>query len=169
MTLIHDQDVVEEFASDGADDPFAVGVHPGRPWRAPEHAQAVGAEDGVERVAVLAVAVAEKESARLRSVFEVGGEVSGLLRCSCLGRVGGGAGDVQAPGVVFEEGQRVEACAEHGVEVEEVRRDDALGLGGEEFPPGQAGAAWCRVDARVVQDLPDRRGGMRCPSLTSSP
>jgi hypothetical protein len=24
-----DQDVVEEFASDGADDPFAVGVHPG--------------------------------------------------------------------------------------------------------------------------------------------
>jgi len=31
--------------------------------------------------------------------------------------VGGDAGDVQAPGVVFEEGQCVEACAEHGVEV----------------------------------------------------
>ena len=27
------QDVVEEFASEGADDPFAVGVHPGRLWR----------------------------------------------------------------------------------------------------------------------------------------
>jgi len=74
MTLVHDRDVVEEFASDGADDWFAVGVHPGRPWRAPEHTQTVGAEDGVERVAVLAVAVAEQESERLRSVSEVGGE-----------------------------------------------------------------------------------------------
>ncbi len=49
--------------------------------------------------------------------------------------------------------------AEHGVEVKEVRCDDALGLGGEEFPPGGTGAAWCWVDACVVQDLPDRRGG----------
>jgi len=60
---------------------------------------------------------------------------------------------------VFEEGQCVEACAEHGVEVQEVRRDDALGLGSEELTPGRAGAAWCWVDARVVQDLPDRRRG----------
>src|SRR3954452_9427199 len=91
MALIHDQDVVEEFASDGADDPLAMSVHPGRSWRDPEHAQAVGAEGGVERVAVLAVAVAEQESERLRSVSEVGGEVSGLLRSPCLGRVGGDA------------------------------------------------------------------------------
>ena len=66
---------------------------------------------------------------------------------------------MQASGVVFEEGQCVEACAEHGVEVQEVRRDDALCLGGEEFAPGGARAAWCRVDAGVVQGLPDRRRG----------
>jgi hypothetical protein len=53
-----DQDVVEEFASDGADDPFAVGVHPRRLRRAFDHAHVVGLEDGVERLAVLAVAVA---------------------------------------------------------------------------------------------------------------
>jgi hypothetical protein len=157
VALIHDQDVIEEFASDGADDSFAVGVHPGRPWRAGDGAQFVGLEHGVERVAVLGVAVAEQESQGLDAGAEVCGEGSSLLRCPCLGRMGGDAGDVQAPGAVFEEGQCVEACAERGVEVEEVRRDDALGLGGEEFPPGEAGAAWCRVDARVVQDLPDRR------------
>src|SRR6185503_20069016 len=114
--------------------------------------------DGVEGRAVLGVAVAEQESQGLDTGAEVGGEVSGLLRCPCLGRMGGDARDVQAPGAVFEEGQCVEACAEHGVEVEEVRGDDALGVGGEEFSPGGATAAWCRVDARVVQDLPDRRG-----------
>jgi hypothetical protein len=46
------------------------------------------------------------------------------------------AGDVQAAGAVFEERKSVEALAEHGVEVEEVRGDDALGLGGQEPPAG---------------------------------
>jgi hypothetical protein len=41
--------------------------------------------------------------------------------------VGGDAGDVQTVGDVFEEHQRVQASAEHGVEMEEVCRDDALG------------------------------------------
>ena len=78
----------------------------------------------------------------------VTGEVPGLLRGPCLGRVGGDAGDVQAPGVVFEECLCLEPCAEHGVDVEEAGRDDALGLGGEELPPGRATAA-CRIRQTV--------------------
>ncbi len=58
---------------------------------------------------------------------------------------------------MFEEDQCVKPSTEHGVEVEEVRRNDALGLGGEELPPGWAITAWCWVDARVMQDPPDRR------------
>ncbi|WP_179118173.1 hypothetical protein [Saccharothrix sp. ALI-22-I] len=119
----------------------------------------VPVEDGVERLAVLAVAVAEQEAQGLHSMPEVGGEVPGLLRRPLLGWVSGDAGDVKASGAVFEEHQCVQAPAEHGIEVEEVRRDDALGLGGEELPPGRTGAAGCRVDARGMQDLPDRRGG----------
>lgn len=76
VTPIHDQDVVEEFASEGADDSFAVGVHPGRPWRTPEHAQIVGVEDGVEGRAVFGVAVAEQEARGFDAGAEVGGEVS---------------------------------------------------------------------------------------------
>jgi hypothetical protein len=57
-----DQDVVEDFAADGADDPFAVGVHPGCLRRALDHVEIVGLEDGVEHLAVLAVAVAEQEA-----------------------------------------------------------------------------------------------------------
>ncbi|WP_245886776.1 hypothetical protein [Umezawaea tangerina] len=156
MALTHDQELIEEFASESADDSFAVGVHPRRLRRAGDDAHIVGVEDGVKRLTVLAVTVAEHESERLHSVSEVSGEIPGLLRCLCLGGVGGDAGDVQASGAVFEEGQCVEACAEHGVEVQEVRGDDALALGGQELSPGRATAAWCWIDARVVQDLPDR-------------
>src|SRR5688500_3235230 len=91
------------------------------------------------------------EAQCLHPKSEVDGAVPGHLGRPLPGRVGGDAGDVQAAGAVFEEYQRVQTPAERGVEVEEVRRDDALGLGGEELPPGRAGAAWYRVDARVAQ------------------
>ena len=147
VALAQDQDVVGDFASNGADDPLAVGVHPGRLRRALDHAQVVGLEDGVERLAVLAVAVTEKEAQGLRPVSEVGGEVPGLLRGPCLCRVCGDAGDVQASGAVFEEGQYVQAFAEHGVDVEAVRRDDAL--------------AWAVRNSRQVG--PPRRGAGSMP------
>jgi hypothetical protein len=57
-----DQDVVEGFASEGADDPFALGVHPGCLWRAGDDAQVVGLEDGVERLAVLTVVIAQQKA-----------------------------------------------------------------------------------------------------------
>ena len=39
--------------------------------------------------------------------------------------------------------------------------EDAAGLRGQELLPGRAGAAWCGIDAGVVQDLQDR--GCRDP------
>jgi hypothetical protein len=48
---------------------------------------------------------------------------------------------------VFEEDQGVEACAECGVDVEEVRREDAAGLAGQELFPGGVGSAWGGIDA----------------------
>ena len=69
--------------------------------------------------------------------------------------MGGNAGQVQAPGAVLEEHQHIQALAQDGVEVEEVRGNDPLGLGSEERAPAGAGAAWGRVDARSVEDLPD--------------
>lgn len=109
---------------------------------------------------VLAVAIAEQEAQGLHPVSEVGGEVSGLLRRPFLGWVGGGASDVKVPGAVFEERKCVEAFAECGVDVEEVRRDDALGLGGGEFPPGRPGTAGYRAPRREPCPGP-RRGWTR--------
>ncbi|WP_408022810.1 hypothetical protein [Streptacidiphilus fuscans] len=77
--LVHDQNVVERLPSDRADDALTVGVHPRRAGCAEQHVRALGLEDGVEGVGVLAVAVAQHEAERLDTCAEVGGEVAGLL------------------------------------------------------------------------------------------
>jgi hypothetical protein len=50
-----------------------------------------------------------------------------------------------------------------------IQRAEAPAGGGQELLPGRARAAGCGADTGVMQDLPDRRGSDRVPSLTSSP
>jgi hypothetical protein len=47
---------------------------------------------------------------------------------------------------------------EHRVDGEEVTRQHGVGLGGQELLPGRSRPARRRVDAGLVQDLPDRAG-----------
>jgi hypothetical protein len=62
---------------------------------------------------------------------------------------------------MLEEDECVEAPQSYGVDMEEVAGDDVVGLRGKELPPGRALAAWCGVDARGVEDVPDGGGGDR--------
>ena len=64
-------------------------------------------------------------------------------------------GQVHPPRPVLDEEQHVQAAQEHGIDVEEVRRQDRLGI--QERPPGLPGPPGCRVDADVLEDLPHRR------------
>ena len=48
MSLVDDQDGVEEFAADGADESFGDGVGPRRPHRRPDDLDVDGSEDGIE-------------------------------------------------------------------------------------------------------------------------
>jgi hypothetical protein len=89
------------------------------------------------------------------------GKVPGLLSGPRGGGVGGDAGEVEAPGSVFDEDQGMEALEGDGVNAEEVGRDDAVGLGSEELVPGRPRASWGGVDASGVKDLPDRGRGNR--------
>ena len=81
--------------------------------------------------------------------------------------VRGDAAQVHPAGAVLDEHQHVHALQQHGVHVQEVDREDPGGLGVQELPPGRAGAARRRIDARSVQDLP--HGGRRdCRCRASS-
>jgi hypothetical protein len=71
------------------------------------------------------------------------------------------AGEVEAPGAVLDEDQGVQALEGHGVEVQEIGGDDAVGLGGEELAPGRTESLRGRVDTGSMQALPDRGRGDR--------
>ena len=98
-----------------------------------------------------------------RPVFEVHQQVPGLLGHPLSRRVGGDSGRVHLAGAVLDEEQHVQAAQEHGVDMEEVHGQNRLGLGAQERPPGLPGPLGCRVDARILEDLPHRRRGDRVP------
>ena len=72
-------------------------------------------------------------------------------------RVGGDPGQVHPAGAVLDEEQHIEAAKQHGIDVEEIRRQDRPGLGPQERPPGLADSPGRGVDARVFENLPHRR------------
>lgn len=86
MGLIHDQNVIEDFAADRADHSLAVCVHPRRAGRAKRHLPLLSFEDSVEGAGVLAIALAEDEAQRLDTAAEVGEELTPTWAGAARGR-----------------------------------------------------------------------------------
>jgi hypothetical protein len=61
---------------------------------------------------------------------------------------------VDLAGGDLDEEQYVDPLEEHGVDGEEVARQDCVRLGSEELFPGWPGPPRRRVDAGLVEDLP---------------
>jgi hypothetical protein len=78
VALVDDEDPVEEFAADAADEPFGDGVGPRCPDWSLDHLDPAVGEDGIEHGRELGVAVADEEP-EMSSCVEVDGEVAGQL------------------------------------------------------------------------------------------
>jgi len=117
-----------------------------------------GGEHGVEGGGELAVAVADQEPEASVGVVEVHEQVAGLLGQPGSGRVRGDAQDVYPARGVFDDEERVQPVQRDRVEMEQIARDDRLGLRLEELRPGRPATPRRRVDARRVKDLPHGRG-----------
>ena len=141
MSLVDDQDAVEEFAADGADEAFGDGVGPRRPHGRLDDRDVDGGEDGVEGGGELGVAIADEEPEPLAGVVEVHGQVAGLLGQPRAGRVRGDPEDVHPAGGVLDDEERVEPVQGDGVEVKQVAGQDPVRLGPQEFGPRGSGAA----------------------------
>jgi hypothetical protein len=74
-----DEDSVEEFAADAADEAFGDRVGPWRPHRCPEDADVGGGEDGVERGGELGVAIPDQKPELAPGVVEVHEQAAGQL------------------------------------------------------------------------------------------
>lgn len=58
---------------------------------------------------------------------------------------------------MLDDEQNVQAAQEHGIDMEEVGRQDRLRLGVQERSPGEPRPRGHRVKAGVLEDPPDRR------------
>ena len=129
LLTVPDDCSVEEFAADGSDPAFWVGVGHWCPDRGVEDFESFGAEDLVEE------------------------QVAGCLGGLGAGWVGGGAGVEDLTGGDVDEEQHVKPFECGGVDSEEVAGDSGLGV--KELRPGHVGAVRGRFDAVGFEDLPD--------------
>jgi len=111
------------------------------------------------KAVVNAVPVADQEPELGGAVTEVHAQVAGLLGHPHSGGMGGDPGDMYAATGVLDHDEHVEAAQQDGVD--EVDREDRVGLRGEELSPGRSGPARSRIDAGALEDLPHGRRGDR--------
>ena len=79
-----------------------------------------------------------RSEGKLAGAFaEIHEQVAGLLGGPRPGGVRGDAQDVHAPGLDLHHEEHVQAPEEHGVNMQEVARQDPGRLGGQELPPGR--------------------------------
>jgi hypothetical protein len=156
-----DQYPVEQLTADGADPPFLVGVRPRRPHRRAQDPDALGAKDRIEAVGEFRVPVADEEPEQADAIPKVHEQVASLLGDPPARRVRRHPQNSDASAGDLEHEQHVQAPEQHRVDMEAVARQDALGLGGQELPPGQPCAAWRRVDAGALEQQP--HGARRDP------
>ena len=150
-----DQEVVEAFPAQGADEAFRDRIRPRCSYRGADDADIGASEDGVERGGELAVPVADQEPELVGAVAEVHEQVAGLLGDPGLGGVGGDPGEVHAATAVLDHDEDVEAAQKHGVDVGEIDREDRAGLRGQELSPGRAGSSGRGIQPGALEDLPD--------------
>jgi hypothetical protein len=154
VPLIGDQDPVEEFAANGADEAFGDRVGPRCLNRRLDHVDADRGEDGVEGGGELGVAIPDEEPEAAAGVVEIHDEVA-----SQLGEPGAGdTKDVHTPGGVLDDEERIQPVQGDGVEMEQVTGQDWPCLRTQKLSPGRSGSTSRWVDPGCMQDLPDRGG-----------
>ena len=105
-----DQDAVEAFAAQRADEAFDDRVRAGCPDRGSDDLDVGAGEDRVERGGELAVPVADQEPEPFGVVREVHEQVADLLGHPGSGRMGGDPGDVRAAAPMLDDHEDVEAA-----------------------------------------------------------
>ena len=115
-------------------------------------------KDLIEQQRELRVPIPDKILDCGPGIFEIHDQVSYRLCDPSSGGVGGGAQHTDSPGGVLDDDQDVLALSGQCDGLDEVARQQRVGLAAQESGPGGGRAFGCRVDALVLEDLPDGRG-----------
>jgi hypothetical protein len=122
-----DQEVVEAFAAQRADEAFRDRVRARRSNRAADDPNVGAGEYSVEGGGELGIAIADQEPEPVGVVAKVHEQVAGLLGDPGRG-VGADPGEVHTAAAVLDHHQNVEAAQEDRVDVDEVDGEDRVGL-----------------------------------------
>ena len=164
-----DQQMVEAFAAQGADEAFCDGVRARCPGWGAEDGDVGAGEHGVEGGSELGISVADQEPELGGAVTEVDQQVAGLLGDPGAGGMSGDPGKVHAAAAVLDHYEHVQAAQEDGVDVGEVDGEDRVGLRGQELLPGRSGPPWCGVVPAAFRIFQTVDAAIGWPSPTSSP
>ena len=156
VAAAEDEDPVEAVGADRAHPALGVGVRVRRLHRRPDHLDAFGAEDLVEGVAELRVAIMDEEPERLL-VAELHDEVARLLGDPAAVRVRGAGEVLDPPGRERDEEEHVDPLQERGLDGEEVAGEHARRLRSQEGTPRRMRSLRRRRETGLEQHLPHRR------------
>lgn len=142
VAFTEDQHPVGALGSGGAYPAFREGVHLRRLWGGLEDLDAVAGEHRVEGLGELGVAVPDQEAERVGAVPELEEKIAGLLGDPVTGGMRGNAEDVDCSGADLHHEEDVQALqGDRAVNVEEVSRQQGVGLRVQERTPGVLGRA----------------------------
>ena len=110
MAWSDDQEVVEAFPAQSADEAFRDRVRPRCADRRPNDPHVSADEDCVEGRGELAVPVTDQEPESVGAIAEIHEQVAGLFSDPDPRRVGGDPGDVHVAAVVLDHDEDVEAA-----------------------------------------------------------
>src|ERR1019366_7249718 len=130
--------MVEAVITDGAHEGLGERIGTRRTNGGPDRLYADRREHLIEAPCEVGITVAQKEAKASVRVFDVGGEVTRHLGLPWTVRVPGDAEDVHDTTVDLDDEEYVVAPKQDTDDMEEVSRDDALGLGTKELRPGRA-------------------------------
>jgi hypothetical protein len=164
-----DQEPVQALGTHRANPAFRMRVRVGCPHRGHHDIGALRAEHVIEAAAELRIAVAQEEAHAPSPLLHCKQQVASLLGDPGTVGVGGHPGQVDSPGVQFEEEQRVQASQPDGVSSEEVARDDPGSLLPQECTPRRSSRSRRRIQPMAAQGGAMAVTETRTPSPSSSP
>src|SRR5437764_601751 len=127
MAAPTDQDPVEAFSADGADETLGVGVGSRRQHWCADHPKAFAAEHVVEGTAELRVAIPHQEPTSPELLVYRHEQIAGLLDNPRAAWPGGAASQVYPARVELDEEQHVEPPQEDGLDGEEIGGEEPGG------------------------------------------
>ncbi|MEV0586775.1 hypothetical protein [Nonomuraea sp. NPDC050310] len=116
-------------------------------------------QHGIEGRGELGVAVADEEPSAGARLVQVHEEVAAELGDPWTGGMGAGAEDADAAGGMLDDGEDVESRPGQGADLEEVTRQECVGLVAQEVGPAGVGALWGGSDTVLFQDPPHSGSG----------